>query len=588
MNMMLVLAIVGVVALIIGGIVFIWFKKNPKKFGNNNEVKDSIFWSRKEFYKKNKKNIVNTKDLVVGQEADFLPGILIGSGKARKVKLPSFIAPFKCKSKFGKSVDIEAVLLPWSHVLIFGSTGSGKSNTLLMPTILLNSFSKVGPSGFVADPKGEIYNLLAPILNANGYKVIYLNLTDTTRSDRWNPFELAITSGIKHVKSYVLLNKLNDEDLVKELKSNTDRFYRLAFESMNQTSRTLIEIASGKDKSVWTTSAIDLFLTNCRTILEYIIAAASEKVLAHIEQNNDKYFKEEITKQNYERIQKEIDDDKEIDDICEECFSFVNFKNITSILKTTDKEEWLKFCQIQGWHDKMGLFTAHDEQYNSFQMNVSAGLSNFIGPNFEDLLYKSDFSYEDFIERKTIIFVNLPTGDESKSSLAVLMIEQLWNYLFKISSFEEGSSLPRPFYFYWDELANMPESKVLLPLLTIGRSKKIFGAIVIQSLAQLNKIYGQNTEQIITGNTMGRVYLYDPDSASREYISKQYGTRTMIREDGQMVEKPLLSVEELGKVKPGIGLYMPNRENCIFNGFASIDDYKFLTEYYRNAFGGDE
>lgn len=92
----------------------------------------------------------------------------------------------------GKNNDGIPYILPYSNkdfrnqrnqnVLVFGTTGSGKSISFVRPNILQADTSYV-----ITDPKKEIYNDMAPYLKENGYEVHKFNLVDMTDSDCWNP-----------------------------------------------------------------------------------------------------------------------------------------------------------------------------------------------------------------------------------------------------------------------------------------------------------------------------------------------------------------------------------------------------------------
>lgn len=74
------------------------------------------------------------------------------------------------------------------HSLVLGTTGSGKSESLVKP--MLNLLAKKGESMIVTDPKGELYNASAEELKRKGYKIIVLNFRDPQKGNAWNPLTL--------------------------------------------------------------------------------------------------------------------------------------------------------------------------------------------------------------------------------------------------------------------------------------------------------------------------------------------------------------------------------------------------------------
>ncbi len=74
------------------------------------------------------------------------------------------------------------------HNLIIGSTGSGKTETIVKP--MVNLLAKKGESMIITDPKGEIYKYSAEYLKEQGYKIIVLNFRDPQNGNAWNPLTL--------------------------------------------------------------------------------------------------------------------------------------------------------------------------------------------------------------------------------------------------------------------------------------------------------------------------------------------------------------------------------------------------------------
>ena len=74
------------------------------------------------------------------------------------------------------------------HNLVIGSTGSGKTQTVVKP--MVNLLAKKGESMIITDPKGEIYKYAATALKERGYKIIVLNFREPNHGNAWNPLTL--------------------------------------------------------------------------------------------------------------------------------------------------------------------------------------------------------------------------------------------------------------------------------------------------------------------------------------------------------------------------------------------------------------
>ena len=74
------------------------------------------------------------------------------------------------------------------HNLVIGSTGSGKTETVVKP--MVNLLAKKGESMIITDPKGEIYKYSAAYLHSKGYNIIVLNFREPLKGNSWNPLTL--------------------------------------------------------------------------------------------------------------------------------------------------------------------------------------------------------------------------------------------------------------------------------------------------------------------------------------------------------------------------------------------------------------
>ena len=76
-----------------------------------------------------------------------------------------------------------------AHNLIIGSTGSGKTQSIILP--MLKMAMMAGESLVIIDPKGIIYERTAQKLEDKGYKNIVVDLEDSRLGNSWNPLDLA-------------------------------------------------------------------------------------------------------------------------------------------------------------------------------------------------------------------------------------------------------------------------------------------------------------------------------------------------------------------------------------------------------------
>ena len=76
-----------------------------------------------------------------------------------------------------------------SHSLIIGATGSGKTQTTILPLIKLSMLAN--ESVVVNDPKGEMYKLTAKEFKKRNYNVIMIDFDNSVYGNYFNPLSLA-------------------------------------------------------------------------------------------------------------------------------------------------------------------------------------------------------------------------------------------------------------------------------------------------------------------------------------------------------------------------------------------------------------
>lgn len=75
-----------------------------------------------------------------------------------------------------------------NHNLIIGSTGSGKTQAMILPMLKLSMMA--GESFVVNDPKGELYKKCSSALQKNGFDTYVLDFDDAKYGNSWNIFKM--------------------------------------------------------------------------------------------------------------------------------------------------------------------------------------------------------------------------------------------------------------------------------------------------------------------------------------------------------------------------------------------------------------
>ena len=84
------------------------------------------------------------------------------------------------------------------HYLFIGSTGSGKSVTVVLNECLMFATSKEKHSVVVTDPKGEIFRATSKVFSDNGYNVVTIDFRNPSKSKRINIMQPIIDEWKEH------------------------------------------------------------------------------------------------------------------------------------------------------------------------------------------------------------------------------------------------------------------------------------------------------------------------------------------------------------------------------------------------------
>ena len=115
----------------------------------------------------------------VSKKGKYLPFIPIPLDKINKNEFPAKGGLVVGMKKHGSYEEISYISKDY-HSLIFGATGSGKTRTLVLQSIIFTAMA--GEGIVVNDPKGEIYYYTHRVLQSLDYEVIVMDLQNPEKS----------------------------------------------------------------------------------------------------------------------------------------------------------------------------------------------------------------------------------------------------------------------------------------------------------------------------------------------------------------------------------------------------------------------
>ena len=139
----------------------------------------------------------------------------------------------------------------------------------------------------------------------------------------------------------------------------------------------------------------------------------------------------------------------------------------------------------------------------------------------------TDVKAAGFAERPTALFMKIPDEKDTRHGLAAVFVLCMYKALIKVASAREDLSLPRNVYFILDEFGNMPKIEKFDKMITVGRSRKIWFNMVVQSYSQLNNVYGEQVADIVKSNCGMKMFIGSNDIGTCKEFSELCGNMTV-------------------------------------------------------------
>lgn len=412
-----------------------------------------------------------------------------------------------------------------AHSLVIGATGSGKTTTFINPMIQLLGAAGKGSSMIMTDPKGELFDMHSAYLVSRGYDVKVLDLRDTYSSSRWNPlggiwdmYQDFVNAG-KGMKAhrdsmsdYPDLKRMDETEpeegevwieyqgmAFSDLKHCQDevavakqKIYDEMYEDLNDFVSVLCPITNEKDP-LWEKGARSIILATCLAMLE--------------DSQNPEL---NMTKEKF------------------------NFFNINKIL-TNSSDNYAALKKFFEGRSQLSqavtlsrqVLGAAEQTMSSYMSITFDKLNMFNDQGICGLTSATDINAGQFADKPTALFMKIPDEKDTRHGLAAVFILCIYKALIKVASGREDLSLPRNVYFILDEFGNMPKIEKFDKMITVGRSRKIWFNMVVQSYSQLNAVYGEQVADIVKSNCAMKMFIGSNDIGTCKEFSELCGNKTV-------------------------------------------------------------
>ncbi len=404
------------------------------------------------------------------------------------------------------------------HTLCIGATRSGKSRSVVLPSICTLAMS--GESMIISDPKGELFAYTSNYLKKQGYNVIDMDFRSPKKSKRYNLLQ-------------EIINEVNNDDLSKAQK--------LALDMAESLSGNVKEHTGEK---IWT---------------EGEKAVLASTIMAVVYDNKEKPQFQNLTNV-YLFIAEmcKIGDKMPLDEY------------LTEIDYNHPAKSLLAAAMV-----------APSKTRGSFYASALASLRLFVDSYIYNITSSSDFSFSDIPEKKTALFIILPDEKETYYSIASMFVDSLYCKLVEVAD-KRGGRLKIRCNFILDEFGNFTKIPSFASKLTVGGGRGIRFNLFIQSMSQVEETYGKNTAQTVFTNCVIWIYLSSDEethkqisarcgkyTCSSQSLSASASTGLIAPANSsasmQLIARDLLTPDEVGRIARPYMLVLSDSYPAIMN-----------------------
>lgn len=437
-------------------------------------------------------------------------------------------------AKQGK--DITVVLAKPIHTLTIGTTGSGKTTGFVDPAVQILCRTKTKPGIVLTDPKGELYRNHAATLEAQGYKVIVLDVAEPYKSARWNPFAAVIE------KTKQIIEAKNTVIEPAEVVQQSGKYIDLnggvhpTYDSAQYENQTIGEYAfagthyaseeqADNARNVFIQNLSDEIFIDIQDIVYTICPITSQQ--EPVWEQGARNFIFALALAMWEDL---------LSGTCSEIEFNLHtlYRNIADYAKGDNAvlAEYLSNGR-SATSNAAGLANAvlasQDRQLSSYLSQVNNYIVGFADSGIRRLTSGNDIDLNTFDEQPTALFVKIPDEKENRHFLVTLLITQLYKVLVNKAreNYRRGETkdeeLKRNVYVIMDEFGNLPKFQSIDKIITVGRSRHIFMLPIIQDYGQLDNKYGKELAGIIRSNCNIKIFIGSTDPNTIKEFSELCG-----------------------------------------------------------------
>ncbi len=349
------------------------------------------------------------------------------------------------------------------NMLILGGSGTGKSRFFVKPNLMQCNTSFV-----VTDPSGELIQSCGKMLERMGYEIKVFNIDNMEYSCNYNPFHYINDTNGNYDENAVI-------KMINTFMINTK--------------------GEGQGGDPFWEDCTRLLLSS---ICFLLVETATEE------------------ERNFSGVLDLIHKAKVIEGKEEE-------KSELDLMFDKRREADPRALSIQ-YYDEFKQ--AAGKTMQSILISTTTRLQCFKLAKIRNLTCIDNIELDTLGDKKTALFIIIPSTDSTYNFLAAMMYSQLFDSLYRVAISKYHGRLPVHVRFICDEFANTGKIPEFEKILATCRKFEISVQVILQNLSQLKRLYEKSWEEI-PGNCDTTIFLGGKDQSNNEYLMKELGKETI-------------------------------------------------------------
>lgn len=429
------------------------------------------------------------------------------------------------------------------NVMFLASSGAGKTYSGVLPTLV----NHMPGSLVVTDTKGELYRATAQGFRDDGFEVMRLDTIDLSRSVCYNPLAYIREVDDIPVIAGMILGAIspNRDVTVDAFWPKTALMLLVAFIGILYELETINGcLAPNAEQNGWRSPRY-MTMRNVRRLIDLMRAhsegEATSTVLDHLVDQLSR---------------------GEMDD------PFCEGRKLIFEPRPT----------CLGVHMYKAVMAGAERTVRSVVISMQADISRVCTPEIERILDRDELRLDEIDESPRVIYLIMNDNDAANNFLGNLAFKQFINLALKKADANPDGKLKRPVQLIADEFCNLGRLDSFERAISVMRSRDMGVTMCVQSIGQLDDVYGASVRETIMENCDSIVIMGTGSSLGTATFASELCGTTPIASQRAGEEGTVVSVDER-VISPTEISRLP-REQCI----VKISGAKpFLTRKYDVA-----